>query len=67
MIMVLDRLDELSERFAAMHGSAGEVRHRVEGSNPKVTLNTHSSPGLHTHKVQAIVMTPVAHALPLPV
>ena len=38
--MVMDRLDELTERLSVMQGSAGAVRHRGQPHDPKLALNT---------------------------
>ena len=38
--MMMDRLDELTERLSVMQGSAGAVSHRGQTHDPKLTLNT---------------------------
>ena len=40
MVMMMDKMDELTERLSAMQGSAGDVRCRGQSHDPKPTLNT---------------------------
>ena len=40
MVMMMEKLDELTERLEAVGSNAGAVRHRGQDSDPKQTLNT---------------------------
>ena len=60
MVMVLDRLEELSERFAAMQGATGGFEGKEKGRDPTMTLNTQRSPGLSTRESEGKVMIQAA-------
>ena len=58
--MVLDCLEELSERFAAMQGATGGFEGKEKGRDPKMTLNTQRSPSLSTRESEGTVMIQAA-------
>ena len=60
MVMVMERLEELSEKFAAMQGATGGFKGKEKGSDPKMTLNTLRSPGLHALESEGKVVIQAA-------
>ena len=60
LVMVMDRLEELSQRFSTMQGDVGGINSRVKGRDPKVTLKTQHPPRVSMREMQSKVMVTVA-------
>ena len=60
LVLVMDRLEELSQRFSTMQGDVGGVTSRVGGRDPKVTLKPQHPPRVSMREMQSKVMVTVA-------